>query len=153
MIGHTLEWCRYQQRDSSVAHAWFFAVLGCIELSQPVFKLIQLLYYNSTAYSIGIGTGHFLFKVLAGVRTGCPLSATLVLLAMNPFVELINRLCDAPNLWRTCVCADDIGSALKSLDTLRIQHSIFRLAARVANMHLKPSKCFIIVSCVQLTPD
>ncbi len=82
-----------------------------------------------------------------------PLSATLFLLAMNPFLELINRLCDAPNLARTCVCADDISSALKSLDTLRIQHSIFRLAARVSNMHLKPSKCFIIVSCVQLTPE
>ena len=57
--------------------------------------------------------------MLCGVRTGCPLSATLLLLCMNPFVDIINWLADGPKIAKTCLCADDIGSALKSLRDLK----------------------------------
>ena len=39
------------------------------------------------------------------------------------------------------------------LSALRIQQSIFQLAAPVAGLHLKPAKCVLIVSCVDLTQD
>ena len=108
---------------------------------------------NASAYSCGIGTNGFLFRILAGVRTGCPLSATLFVLSLNPFLELINWLSDGPKISKTCVCADDVGSALRSLQGLRTLHSVLKLAEQVAGLHLKPSKCFLVVSAVQLSQD
>ena len=101
-----------------------------------------MLYYNSEAYAYGTGTGDFLFHVFAGVRTGCPLSATLFLIALNQFLDLFEWLSDGPKLSASCMCADDIGSALRALKHLKIQHSIFRFCAKVSAMELKPSKCF-----------
>ncbi len=75
------------------------------------------------------------------------------MLAFNPFIDLINMLSDTPNISRTCVCADDIGSALRSLDDLRVLHSIFRLAGKTSNMHLKPSKCFLVITVADVTPE
>jgi len=105
------------------------------------------------AFPTGIGTNSFLFCVLAGVRTGCPLSATLFLLATNPFVFLINMLSDGPGLSKSCFCADDVGSALNALKSLKTQCSIFRLAAKVSQMELKPSKCYIVVSVCSLSDN
>ena len=59
----------------SIAHVWLFAVLKCLKLSNELINIILHMYTNCSAYSCGIGTGDLLFHVLAGVRTGCPLSA------------------------------------------------------------------------------
>ena len=135
----------------TIAHFWLFAVLQCISLNNRVYNLISNLYTNSAAYSCGIGTGNLLFLVLSGVRTGCPLSATLFLLAFNPFLTLINIVSDGPKAAVSCMCADDVGSALRALKSLLPQYSVFKLASQVSGMHLKPSKCFIVVSCVELS--
>ena len=67
----------------SIAHLWLLCVLlECLGINPRLLRVIRLLYHNSNAYSHGIGNGHFLFRVLAGVRTGCPLSATLFLLSL-----------------------------------------------------------------------
>ena len=51
----------------------------------------------------------------------------------------------------TRVCADDFGLALKSLNSLKRQAPIFKLAARCAGLHLKPSKCVSIITIVELS--
>ena len=63
----------------SIAHVWLFAVLRCLKISPEIINIILHLYSNCAAYSCGIGTGDLLFYVLAGVRTGCPMSANLIL--------------------------------------------------------------------------
>ncbi len=70
---------------------------------------------------------------------------------MNPFVELLNWLSDGPSLSVSCGCTDDIGSALKAMLHLKVQSKISSLLARASGVHLKPSKCFLIVSVVHLT--
>ena len=65
---------------------------------------------------------------------------------------LINFCCDGPKLSRTCICAGDVGSCLKSLRVLKTQYNVWRLAAKVAGLVLKPSKCFIVVTCIPLAP-
>ena len=137
----------------TIAHVWLFACLKCLDLPSEVFTLIQNLYVRSAAFSCGIGTNSFMFYMLAGVRTGCPLSATLFLLALNPFVDLLNWLSDGPGPSTTCICADDVGSVLRRLKHIKVQYSIFKLAQEVAGMVLKPSKCFLVVSCIELTPE
>ena len=108
------------------------------------------LHTSILAFSCGTGDGSFLFQVFGGVRTGFPLSALLFLLCINPFVHLFHMLSDVLKLSVTRVCADDFGSALKALKTLKIHASIFRLAVSVAGLHLKPSKCILIVSAFSL---
>ncbi len=61
----------------TIAHVRLFAVPQAIELSQPLYNIISHLYQDGRAYSYGIGTNDFLFYMLAGVLTGCPLSAAL----------------------------------------------------------------------------
>ena len=99
----------------SIAHVWLFAVLRCLKLSFEIVNIILHLYTNGGASSCGIGD--LLFHALAGVRTGCPLSADLFWLEFNPFVFLINYLSDGPKVSRTCICADDVGSCLKVFQT------------------------------------
>ena len=94
---------------------WLLAVLRCLTLSSEIVNIVLHLYADCVAHSCEIGTGDFLFYVLAGVRTGCPLSANLFLLGFNHFVFLINHMSDGPRVARTCICADDVGSCLKAL--------------------------------------
>ena len=103
----------------TIAHAWLFAVFHCVRLNPRIVNIIRCLYSNSSAFSFGLGSGEFLFLVLAGVRTGCPLSATLFLLAMNPFLALIHPLSDASKVSYSCLCADDIGSALRAMNLFK----------------------------------
>ena len=101
---------------------------------------------------IRVVLGDLLFYVLAGVRTGCPMSANLFLLGFNPIVFLINHMSDGPKVAKTCICADDVGSALRALKHFKKQYMIWKIASKVAGLVLKPSKCFLVVTCVPLTP-
>ena len=125
---------------------WLFLVLRVLEVPTALRWIIWWLYTDIEAYSSGAGDGSFLFHVLAGVKTGCPLSSIAFLLAVNPVVDLFLYLSDGPKLSKTRVCADDFGSALKALHALKIHASIFRLASRTTGMCLKPAKCIIIIS-------
>ena len=89
--------------------------------------------------------------MLGGVKTGCPLSSILFLLCVNPFIDVVILRCDQPKLSVTRICADDFGSALRSLSVLKIQAPVSFLAARCAGLHLKPSKCVLIITICNLT--
>ena len=60
----------------------------------------------------------------------------------------VTRVCAAV----TRVCADDFGSALKSLSSPRQQASIFDLAAKCAGLVLKPAKSALIITVLSLSP-
>ena len=126
-------------------------VLNVFKIPKPLLKVIECLYSSMKVFSSGCGDGSFLFEICGGVRTGCPLSSILFLLCCNPFIDLVLRFCDGPKLSVTRICADDFGSALKSLLSLKYQAPIFRLAASCAGLHLKPSKCVLIITAVKLT--
>jgi hypothetical protein len=134
-------------------HAWLLLVLRCYKLRPFIRNIIKNLYKEIRAYSSGSGDGSFLFFVLCGVRTGCPLSSLLFILCINPFIHLLMTLSDIPGFSVTRVCADDFGSAMKSLYTLRTHASVFSLASRVAGLCLKPGKCVLIVTRVPLEED
>ena len=53
------------------------------------------------------------------------------LLCCNPFMYLVNRICDDRSLSVTRICADDFGSAPKSLLSLRHQAATFPLLPSV----------------------
>ena len=100
-------------------HEWMWLVSNVLRIPKPLLRVIKCLYTSITAYPSGIGDGSFLFEVFGGVRTGCPLSSILFLLCCNLFIFLMNLISDGPSLSVTRICADDFGSALRTLDTLR----------------------------------
>ena len=81
------------------------------------------------------------------------MSSILFLLCVNTMIDLFRLLSDNPGFSATRVCADDFGSALQSLYRIKCQASIFKLAGAVAGLFLKPAKCVIIVSCVELSDE
>ena len=99
-------------------HAYAAASSACVCV--PMYTYVSL-YRSIQAFSAGCGDGSFLFEVLCGVKTVCPLSSILFVLCVNPFVDLVIRRCDAPKLSVTRICADDFGSALQSLMVLKAQ--------------------------------
>ena len=66
----------------------------------------------------------FSFEVFWGVKTGCPWGS-IFLVCVNHFVDLVLRLSDEPKFSVTRICADDFGSALRSLSVFKSEASIF----------------------------
>ena len=137
----------------TLLHAWLFLVLQAVGMPEEIRWAIWWLYSMITAYSSGTGDGSFLFNVLGGVKTGCPLSSLLFLLGVNPVVDMFIMMSDGPKLSATRICADDIGSALRSLHSIKIHACIFSVAARACGLHLKHVKCVIIISGCVLTQE
>ena len=137
----------------TLVREWLFLVLTGLGIPEAYFNVIWWLYQQIQAFSSGAGNGSFLFDMLCGVKTGCPLSSICFVLGINPIVELFAWLSDGPKLSVTRVCADDFGAALKALKWLKVQASIFRSAKRVTGLCLKDVKCVLIVSCCELTSD
>ena len=67
----------------TLLHAWLFLVLQCYEVPDEFVQLILWLYTDISAYLSGTGDGSFLFFILRGVKTGCPLSSVTFLLGLN----------------------------------------------------------------------
>ena len=134
----------------TLLHEWMWLVLNVLQIPKSLRKVIECLYTSIKAFSSGCGDGSFLFDIEGGARTGCPLSSILFLLCNNPFIDLMTRVCDGPKLSVTRVYADDFGSALRSFLSLKYQAPIFDLAARCAGLHLKPSKCVLIITICNL---
>ena len=79
-----------------VLHCFLFNVLAVLCLQLLYRYAILSLYSKVTAYSCGTGDGSFLFNVLRGVKTGCPLSSVLFILCINPFRDAFGWLSDNP---------------------------------------------------------
>jgi len=137
----------------TLLHQWLFEVIKRLRFPPKYRWLIHWLYQRITTYSSGAGDGSLLFAILRGVKTGCPLSSILFLLGVNPIVELFINLSDKQNLSVTRVCADDFGSSIKHLFALKRQASIFRIAIKACGLHLKPVKCILIFSCIEVNDD
>ena len=137
----------------TLLHEWLFLVL--IGLQAPIeFRwVIWWMYSLVSAFSSGTGDGSLLFFILGGVKTGCPASSILFLLGINPIVDMFILICDGPKLAVTRVCADDFGSALQRLHSLKRQAAIFKVASRACGLHLKPDKCILIFTGIQITKD
>ena len=134
----------------TMLHQWLFLVLKGLRLPPKYRWLIHWLYQRIITYASGVGDGSLLFAILRGVKTGCPLSSILFLLGVNPIVELFIIISDGPKLSVTRVCADDFGSSIKHLFVLKRQASIFGIAAKACGLHLKPVKCVLIFSGIDV---
>ena len=90
------------------------------------------------------GSLQFAFFARSGVLTGCPLSASLFVIAINPFLLDFQRSIVKHSYGVLYACADDLGSALLQIASLNALHRIFKVMAVVSNMVLHIKKCVII---------
>ena len=82
------------------------------------------------------------FVILSGVLQGCPLSASLFVICLNPFLALIDsKLSEGEFI---AACCDDLLTVTKSEESLHMLAQCFKFLASVAGLHLSVHKtCFI----------
>ncbi len=69
----------------SVSHDWLFLVLEHLQVPRGFPNLVKALYRDCFASTRWGSISSLLFKIYSGVLQGCPLSAMVFTLAVNPF--------------------------------------------------------------------
>ena len=128
----------------SVAHQWLFKSLAAAGASVELMNFVKALYISVRVFvSVKSQLKHAFFA-RSGVLTGCPLSATLFVIAMDPFLKKFNRVLVEKSYGVLYACADDLGGSLLRMTSLLVLHTIFDTMATVAGLILNTSKCVII---------
>ena len=110
------------------------------------------IYFVVSAFGrVASSPSRFLFFILSGIIQGCPLAGTCFAICMDTFLEKFGNTID--NLGRGIVraCADDIGAALRSLQSIIPLAKIFNEAQQHAGLTLKIRKCSFVVLSQQLS--
>ena len=128
----------------SVAHQWLFIALEASGAPSWFYNYVKALYSANDTYHMNSHGKQFLFAFLAGVLQGCPLSATLFLFAINPFLVHFEQALQGKYNGEVRACADDIGICLSDFRSLKVVFKVFECAKDFANLNLKPIKCNII---------
>ena len=82
--------------------------------------------------------------VTSGVIQGCALSGFLFAMAMDPFFNAFNDRIVKPGFGLVRACADDVAMVLRSIAVLNLVFKTFYEAEELANLALKPKKCFLV---------
>ena len=137
----------------SVAHAYLALVIVFSNAPPWIENFVRNLYAFNHTFQMTASGMNFLYSIWSGVLQGCPLSATLFVMCINPFLIHFERSLVPHNLGIVRVCADDIGAALFDFRTLAKLQRVFELAKDIANLTLKPIKCNIIPTSMPHSPE
>jgi len=136
----------------SVSHDWLFQVLKTIRMPDGLVSLVRAMYMDNRAYCSLSGSLRYLYTVSAGVLQGCPLSAALFNFALDPLLWLFSQVIVSPGLGHVLACADDLAATLRSLVHLIKVAKCFEIFQNIANLHLNPKKCVLVLNSVEATP-
>ena len=91
----------------------------------------------------------WLFMVGCGVLQGCPLSASLFVVAIDPLLLMFEKHLHDPLLGTVRACGDDIGATVRGPGVLLILHGLFERMRKASGLTLKPAKCVLIPLCCE----
>ena len=128
----------------SLFHKWIFLVLRKRGLPGWYCNLISAIYWLASAYGFASGSKVFLFWYLAGVLQGCPASAFIFDMCLDPFLNAFQKAIGDHGRGVVRACADDIGAALQSHRSLKYMFPVFEEAEFCAGLSLKCVKCNIV---------
>ena len=126
----------------SLAHWWLHSVLLHMKLLAAFRAVVGMMNAVVVAHGTAGGLRSALFCVLAGVQQGCPLSGALYTLATSPLLRAVVVLTRGRATLRAF--ADDWGCVVSASRDLKPLHAVCRVAARAANLCIKPAKSVII---------
>lgn len=132
-----------------VSHDYLFQVLKAYGFGDPFIRWVKLLY--AEAESRVIVNGHIgpSFRVLRSVRQGCPLSALLYVLCIEPLAEAIRRdekyegirLPNQKHEARLCQYADDMNVFVSNIASIERVLEWFNIYEKASGAKLNATKC------------
>jgi len=137
----------------SILHGWIMLVLEARRFPRGFISFIECLYWMNAAVTFCNGKMQLLFWYLSGVLQGCPASAFIFDLCLDPFLAAFDSVIPAKGRGVFRACADDIGAALNSHKSLLHLYDIFETAQLVAGLTLKPSKCNLVPTSLPFSPE
>ena len=135
----------------SVSWKWLFLLLDRSGLPIGLRNILRAMYTSVHAFSAE-DSSQKLFEILSGILQGCPLSGSLFVLAMNPFLYMLQQALPDPKDATIVACADDVGIALQNLVNSKCIQFQFARFEKVSALCLKPAKC-VLVPCAQTVAD
>ena len=128
---------------ASVVHEWIFKCLDSYAFPVGFKNIVDSNYFFCFSYITMESIDRLLAIIRFGVLQGCPLSASLFAVCIDPF--FLKIAADLPESSGCCVraCADDLG-AFSSIQALQKIFPAFQLAEAVAGLSLKASKCVLV---------
>ena len=126
----------------SVSHPLLINCLQKLGPPQHAINLIVALYSNNDCCIRMQGQDYPGFKLLSGVKQGCPLSPLLFAVCVDILLRMIGKQCSAATIK---AFADDIGAVLTDFNTQApILESIFSEFSKISNLHLNLKKTICI---------
>ena len=113
-------------------------------------EFFKAIYKGAAAVTIHNGVPITIILFLSGVLQGCPASAMLFNLAIDPFLVAFERALDFGSRGIVRACADNIVFSLSRLAHLALLHPVYSAAEELAGLKLKPRKCKT-VPCIRIT--
>ena len=107
-------------------------------------KFVASLYLNVRAFITIGGKLSFACEVTAGVLQGCPLSDTLFVVAMSPFLFDFSTTLVDRSYAVIHACVDDLGTAVMRIDFLEQLARVYKVMSAVAGLCLQVKKCVIV---------
>ena len=126
----------------SLSHSFLFAVLRSSGAPAGYQQILLCLYTDCQVFIFGSSFSGPVFTVHSGVLQGCPMSATLFVIAIQPHLSLTNSKLLRGEL--VCACADDVLTVLRTAASLIWVYYCFRFLARVSGLVIEPTKLHFI---------
>jgi hypothetical protein len=137
----------------SLIQRWMFLVLTAIGMPAGIFNVVEANYFFVDTHTTVGQRIVFLFLVRCGVLQGCPLSGTLFAISVEPFLRHMRYEVQNKGGGIVRACADDVGIAIVSINTLLQAKLVFDFAELFSGLTLKPKKCQLIPVCAVVTPE
>ena len=154
--GYASLWAKFHHKDLAVIlfdivaafpslnHKFIFKSLQHRGLPLPLIEFIRKLYGNVfSSFSVG-GAPSLLIRIGAGIKQGCPLSATIFALAFDGCIALVKHSCISCSI-KYLAYADDFATIIKDIwkNILTLLMTIL-MFDRVANLRVSWKKTVVI---------
>jgi len=136
----------------SIAHAWLFLAMRYMGCPAKVLNFVKALYHDNKGFIHINRVIRDFCLFLSGVLQGCPLSETLFVISINPFLNAAENILNPPyEIMRAF--ADDLAAVLQSLAQLKRLQVLFKVLHIISGLSIKAKKCVIIPLGEVFCPD
>ena len=138
----------------SLPREYLWTCLRALGVPASSISALRNLYADNQHFFKFGGLLHTAFNVTSGVRQGCPASASLFVLAIDPLLRAINSI--LPGGAQLCAFAEDLALVLPCISLAPAVSAIFETFSLFSGLQLRYDKCACVplwTSNVQLSKD